>query len=611
MKKRLFTALLAAAVCFTCLPAQTAFAEGEDILEDNAVVDTVPAEDSESEVESGETETPKDEETKSEIENLENEAENALLTQQDDEMLVQERQQYPPDEINGVDWYHALFGDLQADFNIDRSNGLDKGELYNYRGNKENVMLPYVYENVGTGMDRALISIVKIRAGSFTEENAKDVKRVTIPDSVKTIESGAFTNSGLTAVWVPESVTEIGENAFPAGITIYGYAKVVKTETTIGENEYGMEEYQINRIETDKETAIYKYAVDHSLNFVAVDPRLDIRNGTIVDIGSNFKEKELVLPEIVFQFASNFTHNYGQYTIKTITLPASFGGAERNDNIWSLGSIHFETIIVDEDNPHLTSVDGCLFSKDKTEFLYYPSNKSGSEYAIPEGTVRVDGLGLWSTRLKKITIPASVKDLSAIALDTLEEIIVEEGNTVYATEDGVLYGPCTEGGPGMENISGYGILLYPAQKSDKTSFTVPEEVNGKKVTIIGAKAFFRQEYLKEINLSDNIIGAGNQAFIYCKRLQEITIPQNMTEIDISSPFTGCSDLTSIDIAEENPRFKSIDGVMFSKDGTRLVAYPGGRKELFNTFLCQMGPKLSAWLLLPIIVRCRLCIFQKA
>ena len=45
--------------------------------------------------------------------------------------------------------------------------------------------------------------------------------------------------------------------------------------------------------------------------------------------------------------------------------------------------------------------------------------------------------------------------------------------------------------------------------------------------------------------------------------------------DFMNPFTGCTALESIEVAEDNPSMKSIDGVLFSKDGTRLYCYRAG------------------------------------
>lgn len=44
-----------------------------------------------------------------------------------------------------------------------------------------------------------------------------------------------------------------------------------------------------------------------------------------------------------------------------------------------------------------------------------------------------------------------------------------------------------------------------------------------------------------------------------------------------NPFSGTTALECIEVDEDNPIFKAVDGVLFSKDGTRLYCYPQGIK----------------------------------
>ena len=55
-------------------------------------------------------------------------------------------------------------------------------------------------------------------------------------------------------------------------------------------------------------------------------------------------------------------------------------------------------------------------------------------------------------------------------------------------------------------------------------------------------------------------------------------PTGMVSSDYMNPFKGCTALESIEVDEENPSFKSVDGVLFSKDGTRLYCYPAGAQR---------------------------------
>ena len=46
-------------------------------------------------------------------------------------------------------------------------------------------------------------------------------------------------------------------------------------------------------------------------------------------------------------------------------------------------------------------------------------------------------------------------------------------------------------------------------------------------------------------------------------------------------FSLCSSLTYIDVDAANEKYKSVDGVLFSKDGTKLAAFPGGKSGTYT------------------------------
>ena len=123
---------------------------------------------------------------------------------------------------------------------------------------------------------------------------------------------------------------------------------------------------------------------------------------------------------------------------------------------------------------------------------------------------------------------------------------------------------------------------------------------------IGSNTFSRCTSLEEINLPENLIEIGSWAFSGCSSLKTISIPNSVTDIDygafqscsslvniyipesvtefdkVGSIFSGASSLQSINISENNPYFKSMDGVVYSKDGKNLICYPEGQSDLkFN------------------------------
>ena len=96
------------------------------------------------------------------------------------------------------------------------------------------------------------------------------------------------------------------------------------------------------------------------------------------------------------------------------------------------------------------------------------------------------------------------------------------------------------------------------------------------VTSIGEEAFSSCTNLEQVTLSSTVKSIGYFAFYDCPMLKSITIPAGVESI-ANCAFSDCSSLTEIIVDENNEQYVSVDGVLFSKDMTTLVAYPAGIK----------------------------------
>ncbi len=109
-----------------------------------------------------------------------------------------------------------------------------------------------------------------------------------------------------------------------------------------------------------------------------------------------------------------------------------------------------------------------------------------------------------------------------------------------------------------------------------TSITIPESV-----TAIEARTFYSCKKLEEIHLPDGITSIGDMAFYGCA-FTEFIIPASVTEIG-AGVFTMQS-ITTIEVESGNTTYTSVDGVLYTKDLTTLVAYPKDREGSTYTLM---------------------------
>lgn len=129
------------------------------------------------------------------------------------------------------------------------------------------------------------------------------------------------------------------------------------------------------------------------------------------------------------------------------------------------------------------------------------------------------------------------------------------------------------------------------------SYNIERLVISEGITGIGEAAFYGCYYLTDVSLPDTLTSIGTAAFANCYDLETITIPKKVTTIkdyafqscklkSVTFPaslkswsrltFFDCKQLENIAVASGNSVYKSVDGVLFSKDGKTLYCFPAGK-----------------------------------
>lgn len=164
-----------------------------------------------------------------------------------------------------------------------------------------------------------------------------------------------------------------------------------------------------------------------------------------------------------------------------------------------------------------------------------------------------------------IHIPASVTTVlqTTVSSAYITGFNVSAGNANYKSQDGCI-------------LSKDGSVLYlvPSSSSWLSEYTTPSTV-----TYIANEAFGHNYSLRTLTLSEGVVEAYS-AIGSLSNLTTLNLPSTLT----TSPFTSypnLNNLAAINVASNSNTFTSVDGVLFSKDLTELVKYPGGKQAAYE------------------------------
>ena len=153
----------------------------------------------------------------------------------------------------------------------------------------------------------------------------------------------------------------------------------------------------------------------------------------------------------------------------------------------------------------------------------------------------------------------------------------------------------------VANISEYeystlsdGTIEITGYNGTGTVISIPSSIAGKTVTSIGKAAFYENESITSVVIPNTVTKIGEGAFTRCTKLTSITIGNKVQIIEtyafdetaittITIPasvktigdyvFYDCMNLKTINVESSSTTFKSVNGVLFDKNITKLICYP--------------------------------------
>ena len=370
------------------------------------------------------------------------------------------------------------------------------------------------------------------RINDYAFDGCKNIVSVNIPNTITTIGNYAFSScSNLTSIIIPNSVTYIGEYVFDN----------CQKLTTIDIP------YSVQSIGT---RAFFNCTGLNSIKIgsgvVTIGNQAFIWCSAITTIICTAVE-----PPALGEKAFNNVDN----TVCKLYVPASSIDAYRTADRWSA----FTRIYSLEDIP-----------SDQQYIAYGTCGAEGNESNVTwkltfDSVLTISGSGamknysfsnpwyLYRNSIKSVIVENNITNIGDYAFHNCSNIIsVTMPNSV--TRIG-------------QNASYY---CYNLQTID-----IPTSV-----TNIGMAAFEECNSLTTIEIPNGVTMLDYCVFEKCQNLKSVYLPASLTEIK-SAVFRNCPSLLDFIVDVNNPNYSSIDGVLYSKDGSTLIQYTAGRSGNFK------------------------------
>ena len=157
---------------------------------------------------------------------------------------------------------------------------------------------------------------------------------------------------------------------------------------------------------------------------------------------------------------------------------------------------------------------------------------SSTEVTIPDGVTEISTEAFGNAQLTKLWIPASVRVI---------------GDDAFVSQD-------------LKEITFQDDKAHPSQ-----------------LVTIGDRAF-QSTSLATMALPGSVVTIGDNAFAGMSRLTSVRLGAKVAAGQLVAAFPGANALTSIEIDANNGNYASVDGVLYTKDHSHLIAYPQAKNK---------------------------------
>lgn len=438
----------------------------------------------------------------------------------------------------------------------------------------EYVVLPSTWTTVPEGMFENCVNLKKIELpegiteiGANAFEGCTSLKEINLPSSLEKINVLAFKDcSALENINLPDQLTIIDGGAF------FGCTSIKNIELPDSLREIGGAAFAecslLTNIHIPKNVESIGSSIIRDCPLVmdiTVDPEnkyFCVESGALYDIAMKnliayapaYQAESFTIPESVQKIWANA---FNGSALREIIIP---------EGVKKIGTLAFSNM----------SNLKCLVIPDSVNSIdqrIINGTTSLERLVIGKGLTKIEDISLGECFIKEIYISSTIKEIALEVLKGiagLENIIVDQANSVYKSVDGNLY-----------SKNGKTLIKYAHGKTEK-EYTIPSgittietyafsKIDNLENVVIPSSVTTINEYafsngfgdrtptsLVSVVISEGVVSIGDGAFFHCENLKSVVIPDSVTLLDARA-FANCLSLESVKVGKG---VKIIEGNTF-------------------------------------------------
>ncbi|MBQ8825184.1 MAG: leucine-rich repeat protein, partial [Ruminococcus sp.] len=391
----------------------------------------------------------------------------------------------------------------------------------------------------------------------YTFSGCRKLKEITIPDTITEIGKDAFYYCDkLSSINIPQNLKQIGENAFKmSGIESITISSETKYETGVFSDCR-----QLKTISTD--STLTEIPDNFLSNCVSLSDVSNILGENTLSIGqeafSNCNITEVTIPNSV-QTIGNGAFRVCK-SLKKVTLPenCSVIPYEMFSDCKKLSDI----ILPDS----IETIGNNAFK----------NCKSLQQITLPENILSIGDSAFQNCDLTSITLPENLKSIGSLAFavnKTFKNIIIPDSVETIYSDSFTNTESLTIGASAKIQYNYSNDSVYTLNNKQIKINCFKDASTLKELIVNENNPYYCSEDSVLYNKDKSIIY--DVAATHCFKNGTMIIPSSVLKID---NILNSKNIRKFEVEEENTTFSSIDSALTSKDKKTLIQYPNGRKE---------------------------------